>query len=255
MTEQMSVTGELGIRYRHSLLQKLEGLQAAWEGWVQDRDSVAAKQSFHTLVHRLAGSASIYGYLDLAYHARQIDHQLISWDEELKHVGQSLRDLCELLDGLVDGLFVALRKAAANNFREVKVGARTAAAREISVLLVEDDADQASAWESALSQKGMHVRTVKNGKALAAELALQVPDVLLIDYWLESDNGVELVKLLQDVSSFASIPKVCLTADTGPLPRYAAMGAGFAAVLRKSITSCDLADVLRQIIIEAERNH
>jgi CheY-like chemotaxis protein len=123
----------------------------------------------------------------------------------------------------------------------------------MNVLMVEDDADQVALWREALAPHGVRLRHAASREALEAEVAVDTPDVMLFDYWLEPYTGPQLVRMLRDLPEVAAIPKVCLTGDTGPVPRQAAMDAGFAAVLRKTVDPDDLVEVMRQLIAAAKR--
>ena len=107
--------------------------------------------------------------------------------------------------------------------------------------------------EAALAPHGVRLRHAATREALEAEVAVDQPDLMLFDYWLEPYTGPQLVRMLRDLPEVAAIPKVCLTGDTGPVPRQAAMDAGFAAVLRKTVDPDDLVEVMRQLVASARR--
>ncbi len=241
-------------RYAASLPDKLSALSLAWEQWLARPSDTQAKAEFHALIHRLAGSAGAYGLSDIAQHAQGVDEFLLRWDAEIEALREPLAQLNITVAPGTELLLRALRRAC----RDARAGDVSAELptpvpdRTLYVLYVEDDPEQAASWREALAREGLRVRTVSDRHALQSELVLELPDVLLIDFWLEPHTGVELSRLLRDVPEFAGIPKVCLTVDGGPVPRQTAMDAGFAAVLRKSIAPADLAEVLRQIVATAQ---
>lgn len=251
-------TAPLTARFRSSLGDRLGELALVWERWLAAPDDEAARHDFQILVHRLAGAAPAFGLPDLGRQALRVDEQLSAWTDEVSALRTPLPELCRAIAGPTENLLRTLGRAA----REPAAGPRAAgssaggfaaAAHSPYVLMVEDDHDQATYWRESLAAAGLRVRTVVDRIALEAELVVEVPDVLLIDYWLDRHTGAEVSRWLHDTPEFSRVPKVCLTADAGPLPRQAAMDAGFVAVLRKSVTPEDLADVLRQVVVSARR--
>ena len=251
MDKQTPATGDLAARYRASLADKLTELSLAWERWLARPGAAEAKEQYEALVHKLAGSAPLHGYEDLGRQAGKVDELFAAWHAETPVLRDELPTLCRLVSVPTENLLRALVRAARGAVAEA-VDARTSAApTSLHVVLVEDDAEQADYWRDALAVSGLRVRSVVDWPALQAELVLQQPDALVIDYWLHQETAPELARQLADVPEFARIPKVCLTVDGGPVPRQIAMTAGFAAVVRKSVAPADLADLLRQIVAQS----
>jgi len=244
----------LAARFRASLPDKLRELALAWERWLAAPESPSAKGAMQLLVHRLAGSAPAYGFSDLGRHAFRVDQRLGEWDAEVVPLRMTLEALCREIGGHVEMLMRALGRAsrdASGEARAPRAGEERGA--PLYVVLVEDDPQQAEQWREALSAHGLRVRAVLDPQAMIAEMVLERPDILVIDYWLAGVTGTEVSRSLLDTPEFASVPRVCLTVDAGPLPRQVAMDAGFAAVLRKTVSPADLADVLRQVVAASRR--
>lgn len=244
----------LVARFRTALPDKLRELALAWERWLSAADSAAAKEALQLLVHRLAGSAPAYGFSDLGRHALRVDERLGEWDAETPTLRIPLQDLCHELGGAVEMLLRALGRASRDHAGEP--GAARGSAEHgapLYVVLVEDDPAQAEQWREALAVQGLRVRAVADPQAMLAEMVLERPDIVVIDFWLDGITGTEVSRSLLDTPEFAAVPRVCLTVDAGPLPRQVAMDAGFAAVLRKTVGPADLADVLRQVVAASHR--
>jgi CheY-like chemotaxis protein len=244
----------LAARFRASLPDKLRELALAWERWLAAPESLPAKEAMQLLVHRLAGSAPAYGFSDLGRHAFRVDQRLGEWDAEVAPLRIALEALCREIGGHVEMLLRALGRASRDGggeARSMRSGDERGA--PLYVVLVEDDPQQAEQWREALSAHGLRVRAVLDPQAMIAEMVLECPDILVIDYWLAGITGTEVSRSLLDTPEFASVPRVCLTVDAGPLPRQVAMDAGFAAVLRKTVRPADLADVLRQVVAARHR--
>jgi CheY-like chemotaxis protein len=87
---------------------------------------------------------------------------------------------------------------------------------EISVLVVEDDPDQAAIADIRVSMGGYKVRLAEGLKALREELgAGRLPDILLLDIRLPDGDGFDILAALRRHPKLALLPVVMLTAVTG----------------------------------------
>jgi CheY-like chemotaxis protein len=92
------------------------------------------------------------------------------------------------------------------------------------VLVVDDDAGLREALLDVLSAEGHEVRTAENGCEALAHLAVDRPDVILLDLMMPVMSGYELRAQQLADSTLATIPVVVMTA--GPLDgRARALGA------------------------------
>jgi CheY-like chemotaxis protein len=89
-------------------------------------------------------------------------------------------------------------------------------AGEISVLVVEDDPDQAALADMRVSMGGYSVRLAASLEALRQELyAGRLPEILLLDIMLPDGNGFEILAALRRHPKLALLPVVMLTVITG----------------------------------------
>jgi len=249
----MDAKAELLARYRQSLPEKLKDLALAWEAWLADPDQGLARERFHTLVHKLAGSAPAYGYEDLGREARRIDSALQSWVGDAPEARTPLPDLVRRIAVAAESLLRTLGRAA----REIAAADPDAASsppgeHAVYVLFLEDDREQGRYWRDALMREGLRVRLVDSLPGLEADLVLETPDILLIDFWLDGHTAGDVARELGSMPEFSALPKICLTVDDGTLPRQVAMDSGFAAVVRKTIQPSDLAQLLRQTALRRD---
>lgn len=87
---------------------------------------------------------------------------------------------------------------------------------EISVLVVEDDPDQAAIADMRVSMGGYKVRLAANQKALHEELSAgRLPDILLLDIRLPDGDGFEILASMRRHPKLALLPVVMLTVVTG----------------------------------------
>lgn len=240
---------EHAARYRASLAERLSELALAWEEWLAGPDEDARKKHYHQLVHRLAGAASAYGFDDVGREAQHVDSLIDAWDADVPTLRSPLGDFCRELGSAAETLLRVLGRAARDAQRGPATnGASRGDERVIFVLFLEDRADRALTWREALTREGLRVRVIESAQALEAELVMEQPDVILLDYRYEGTPIAEVARNLRDKPEFAHIPKVCLIGDPAEMPRQTAMDAGFAAVLRDAVSARDLAQVLRQAV-------
>jgi CheY-like chemotaxis protein len=249
MSEHRNGTDDHAARYRAALSERLSELALAWEEWLAGPDEEPRKRHFHQLVHRLAGSASAYGFDDVAREAQHVESLLLAWDGDVPTLRVPLGDFCRELGSAAETLLRVLGRAAREIARGPAVdGAVRHDDRVIFVLFLEDQPDRAQTWREALTREGLRVRVIESAQALEAELVMERPDVMLLDYGYEGAAVADVARGLRDTPEFAHIPKVCLIDDPAAMPRQTAMDAGFAAVLRSSVAPRDLATVLRQAV-------
>ena len=99
----------LRATYTQSLASKYSALESAWHEFAAAPDAVPLRD-LHVLAHRLAGSASGYGYEQIGEFARTVDTHLSEWEDlpgSLRGSGTMLaqklaRPMRELLDALVN---------------------------------------------------------------------------------------------------------------------------------------------------------
>jgi len=87
---------------------------------------------------------------------------------------------------------------------------------EISVLVVEDDPDQAAVADMRVSMAGYNVRLAAGLNALRDEFSAgRLPDILLLDIRLPDGDGFDILAALRRHPRLALLPVVMLTAVTG----------------------------------------
>lgn len=80
------------------------------------------------------------------------------------------------------------------------------------ILLVEDDAAIAEMTSLALRREGFEVDIAEDVAAARRALAGQPPDLLVLDWMLPDQSGLEFARALRRDESFAAIPILMLTA-------------------------------------------
>jgi CheY-like chemotaxis protein len=249
--------GERAARFRALLRDRIAEIEGTWRDWYAAPEQLDTLHQLRALVHRLAGSATANHIEEIGRPAQALDVLLSGWQEEETALRSPPAVLVVQAGPLVASLLAAMVHTATHFTArpdEAQPAVESAVAGSLHVLLLEDDPDQRATWSEALTRQGMSVRVATDEAELEAALALERPDVLLIDYWLGSRTAAEVGLALAASHQHSGIPRVCLTIDSGVEPRQAAMAAGYAAVLRKSVDPADLARVLRQAVANANRD-
>ena len=246
---------EGAARFRALLRDRIAEIEGTWRDWRAAPDRVDTMHQLRAVVHRLAGSATANHIAEIGRPAQRLDALLSGWQDEEVELRTTPTELADAVEPVVGALLQAMAHAAMVGMPEPVEHAPTPGdfGVPVRVLFLEDDDEQRTTWARALEREGLRVRVATDENELEALLALERPDVLLIDYWLGHRTAAEVAQGLRASREYADIPRVCLTIDSGVTPRQSAMEAGYAAVLRKSIDPADLARVLRQAVANASR--
>ncbi|MCM2254413.1 MAG: diguanylate cyclase [Vicinamibacteria bacterium] len=119
--------------------------------------------------------------------------------------------------------------------RRVALEARLRVQPPGRVLIVEDDAHQASFLRSLLSAAGYDVTICADGRLLETTLAEAPPDVVLMDVRLPGVDGFDLVRYLRQDERYRLLPVLFVTAADHPEQELAAERAGGDDVIAKPV--------------------
>lgn len=194
-----------------------------------------------SLAHGLIGSASTFGFTELADAARQLDQAvraLVGGDE----------DAAARID---TALALALRlgeQVATSPVPEVLEEETCARAEEVIVYLLEDDPVQARELMVQLRPYGYNAVAFIDPGSFAAAVRNKMPEALLVDIICGPDNdaGSEVVARLSAEGPVP--PTIFLSGRDDFEARLAAVRAGGAGYLTKPVDPATLAERLDQII-------
>ncbi|CAN5910119.1 hypothetical protein BH11PSE13_BH11PSE13_42330 [soil metagenome] len=123
---------------------------------------------------------------------------------------------------------------------------RASDGQKLAVLLVDDEAEVRSALCTYLAQIGWSVEGVESGAA--AEYVLRsgfIPDVLVVDFRLLNETGVEVIDRLRRLHP--ALPAVIVTGETAPA-RFFELSASATRVLHKPLAGELLARTLQDVV-------
>jgi two-component system, LuxR family, response regulator FixJ len=111
------------------------------------------------------------------------------------------------------------------------------------VIVVDDDAAVRQSLKFALELEGMNVRVYESGAELLAEPDLPEDGCLVVDYYMPSMNGVELMDRLR--RRLVKLPAILITARATDDMRKRAARSGFRQVIEKPLEDSTLLDSIR----------
>ncbi len=114
---------------------------------------------------------------------------------------------------------------------------RQGSAKELNILVAEDNSVNQQVIEGILMHAGHHVRLTDNGERALDILSndLDEIDLLILDMNMPEMSGIEVVKTLRFMDVGISLPVIMLTADATPEAREACLSAGANTFLTKPI--------------------
>lgn len=114
------------------------------------------------------------------------------------------------------------------------------------VIVVDDDAAVRQSLKFALELEGMDVRVYESGAELLAEPELPASGCLVVDYYMPSMNGVELMDRLR--RRLVKLPAILITARATDDMRKRAVHSGFRQVIEKPLEDSTLLDSIRRVL-------
>jgi CheY-like chemotaxis protein/HPt (histidine-containing phosphotransfer) domain-containing protein len=232
-------------RYRGSLANKRIGLEAAWRAFRSSGGNAETLDALLLLVHRLAGSAPAYGYEALGELASEVN-RLLAAGRSTDQAGTRRSASHELIDKLAPrvGLLLSALAESADSVAASSVQIDPGRASPLRVTLIEDDPEQALGIQAALESQGCEVAVALHSDSLWELITIWPCDVVLVDYWLDRETALDIVRLIRSEPSFSTMAVICLTVETNPDLLRNVLEGGCDAVLSKSETPQRFVEVL-----------
>ena len=211
-------------RYRDSLID-------AWLAEVEElgfieasRTSAAYDLDFEPVADQTASSAG----------------DLIEFPDELQQIAAEAKAAGEALHG--KGAYLAT----------ARLENREPVAKEpsqITVLLVEDDPDQAALGDLRISMAGYRVRLARSRRETIVDLKTQpAPDVVLLDVMLPDGNGFDILARMREHPRYSLLPVIMLTALAGAEDIRRGLDLGADGYMTKPYSKDLLVDTIRQVL-------
>jgi len=123
---------------------------------------------------------------------------------------------------------------------------------QCTVLVVEDDPDQAALADLRVSMAGYNVRLAQTRREMFTDLITKpAPDAVLLDVMLPDGDGFQMLAGMRRHPKFALIPVIMLTAKTEAEDIQRGLSLGADAYITKPYSREVVADTLRQVLRHA----
>ncbi|WAR44427.1 response regulator [Methylomonas rapida] len=103
------------------------------------------------------------------------------------------------------------------------------------ILIVDDDHWSRELLKTMLAVDGYVIDSAESGYAALAKVAVDVPDLILLDLMMPGIDGFEVVKRLKAVPDTHGIPVIMVTALDDAGSRARLLSAGVADVINKPV--------------------
>ncbi len=116
------------------------------------------------------------------------------------------------------------------------------------VLLADDSPQALRLGEQILRSQGMEVVSVTDGAVALRRLADVDPDLLIVDVFLPSQNGFDLVRSMRSQLQYRHIPVVFAAGPADKFDEQDAKNAGADLIVRKPFEASSLLQALQPLI-------
>jgi DNA-binding response OmpR family regulator len=119
-------------------------------------------------------------------------------------------------------------------------------------LFVDDDADVLFAYQLITTEAGMLVELARDGHAAIALAGVVVPDVIVLDLGLRSDdglNGLEVARRLRASAPTSSVPILIVSGSTSARDMAELQASGYDGHLVKPCSADELVEVVTALAL------
>lgn len=117
----------------------------------------------------------------------------------------------------------------------------------IKVLMVDDDLLSLEAFRQILEEQNVVVRSASSVSEAMSIVRTWVPDVVLSDIGIPSEDGLSLIQKLRNDASTQNIPAIAITGYSSPKDKSRMLDAGFNLVIAKPFDPDQLIRVLADL--------
>lgn len=234
-------------RYVRSLPGRLVELETAYEtaqtseGISQDGSGLS--EVTH-IAHKLSGSAASFGFPSIGDAARDLEKACTSIDGELSPRSETWREIGDLVVSL-KGEIESIGDQAQDGFERTETEIFSPSGRSKSVLLVEDDLDQAEQLKLSLAGFGYEVEIIGDAIDIAKAVEGNPPAAIILDLELNGNRtaGSDAIQHLRSTIGI-EYPVIVTTVQDDFEARLAAIRAGCDAFLSKPVNVTEMVQLL-----------
>lgn len=82
------------------------------------------------------------------------------------------------------------------------------------VLIVDDDIYTISLIQNIMNKMEIDFRSIKEGKKIFDVLRYSKPDLIILDYYIPEENGLDILKKLKSIDEYKNIPVIIFTGES-----------------------------------------
>ncbi len=121
------------------------------------------------------------------------------------------------------------------------------------ILIVDDERDNRELLDIILTREGFRVLSAESGADALASLALEPPDLILLDVMMPGMTGYDVAARIKGNPATKNIPVIMVSALSGPAARSLALSAGADDVLTKPVDRAELCMHVRALLRANDR--
>jgi CheY-like chemotaxis protein len=136
-------------------------------------------------------------------------------------------------------------------------GVCSRASRVVTVLFVDDDADTLLAYQLVATEGGLVVELARDGRAAIALAGILLPDVIVLDLGLRSDDGLdglEVARRLRASARTNAIPILIVSGSTSARDMAAVQASGCDGHLVKPCSADELVEIVTSLALRGRGN-
>lgn len=116
------------------------------------------------------------------------------------------------------------------------------------ILIVEDEESLLKLESILLSSRGYDVTGVLDGKAALEQMAVNRPDLVILDIMLPEMDGFDVCRRIKADTETCHIPVIMLTAKKSSQDRERGMTAGASAYVTKPFKSARIVEIIQGLL-------
>ena len=117
-----------------------------------------------------------------------------------------------------------------------------------SVLVADDDANIVLSLEFLMKRAGFRVRVARDGDAVLAALAEEVPDLVLLDLMMPRRSGYDLCHTIRGNPAWRHVRVVMLTAKGQEVERAKGLALGADDYITKPFSTRDVLERIKRLL-------
>lgn len=125
--------------------------------------------------------------------------------------------------------------------------------KQKTILLVEDDENLASVYETRLQAEGFNIKRVANGEDAIAAATQALPDLILLDVMMPKVSGFDVLDILRNTPETTNVKVIMLTALSQDSDKERAKALGVDDYLIKSqVVIADVVDKIKKLLTDTQ---